>query len=320
MKNKQVIKSFIATILITIIILVTGYNILAKAGKYYLNLDGKITKLSTDLGVDYVFYSQSDDDLKLYPWNYYDLAVKFCETPEMLNSENLFDLNGIYKQVTYYFYRTLPQNICQYIYDKDSIPLSTRICFDSFLNDIYVSVVNGEAFYFYQKEIAIDSVHYQLTFSFNSASKINSFQIENIKNKSNVSSSDLDNGKSFLSTYIDIKDKNYLSLISYDILTNKNLFENYSLEKSYYNYEYTNELQSSEKSEINDNFTDSSIIINKDNNAGLSGIEEEKIYDKTSYQIVETKDEILIILLESNTVLHFDPISKMITGFNLSGL
>ena len=103
--------------------------------------------------------------------------------------------------------------------------------------------------------------------------------------------------KRVLTDYINSDESNSIAIIYSDIFNQRGLYDTYSLINNSYN---------------KDKY-DMEISGNEDLTSG-----NESITKNSSYQLIENDNEFLIILLENNVVIHYDPLTSMITGFNFS--
>ena len=179
MKNRTSKLSLIITLLSTILIITIGYKALAFAGDFFLRNDTEISYLATDNLTTYVFYSQSEDELNLYPWNYYYDAVSFqTYTGKDIPASYFFDTWDLYNSLTYYFYRMIPEETATLLY-KEDIPLYERMDYSDLANDLFVKTVNNEPVFYYSKDLNLPDQTYNLRFTF-SYSGLLSFEIKSL--------------------------------------------------------------------------------------------------------------------------------------------
>lgn len=281
------------TLLSTILIITIGYKALAFAGEFFLRNDTEIRYLATDNLTTYVFYSQSEDELKLYPWNYYYDTVSFQDyIGKDIPASYFIDTWELYNSITYYFYRMIPEKTASLLYEED-IALYDRINFSDLAKDLFVKIVNNESVFYYSKDLNLPDRTYNLRFTF-SQSGLLSFEIKPLSDTL-LTEEQMDRSKQFLTEYINSDESNSIAIIYSDIFTQRGLYDSYSLINSAYSKDkYDSE--SNEKENIID--------------------ENESITKNSSYQLIENDNEFLIILLENNSVIHYDPVTSMITGFN----
>lgn len=294
MKIKKTILPLLITLSSTVLIISLGYNILAYAGASFLDANTEITPLSTDNSTTYVFYSQAEENVTLFPWGYYNEATPFKEYyRENTMISDILTINSIeliMDQLSYYFYRMTPIQTTKIDYEEFSL---YHLLISELIEDnLKVQIVNYNTVFFYSKEISIGEQKYNLSFTFTDKCRILSFQIKTIYSTV-VKDEDMNTSKKLLSEQLNSSQNNPIPFIYYDILL-QNGYYSYSMDQDDYN-------MSERESLIGEEYYHT--YGNK--------------YEFNSYQLVDTDDEILIILTDNNVVLHFDPISNLITGFNL---
>lgn len=320
MKIKSLKLSICITLLSTILIITIGYQVLAYAGASFLKNDNEITRLSTENSTTYVFYSQSEDEITLYPWTYdYDTTPFFQYFGQDVYASDIFDIWKLYNSLTFYFYRMVPEDILIYLY-KEDITLSQRMNYVDVEYDLTVKSVNNELIFFYSKDLIINEQTLNLSFAFNQDCQILSFQIKPSSSAA-LSDEDVNSGKQFLTDYINSAKSGSISFIYYDIINQTGLCDSYSLKNTnddFNSYIMEEELESnsSEKNQElklslqeNEQYTEYTDAYTSIDDA---------LIKNSSYQLVDTDNEFLIILLENNIVLHYDPTNSIISGFNLS--
>lgn len=293
---------FFMMLLMTCIIIFAGYRALAVAGNYFIISDNTIKTYPLENVDSYVFYSQTDSELTLYPWNYYDSAESLSSLE--LYKDNaytdfmLVNLDYLYDTIRYYFYKTIPVSVKDEILSSDK-SLYEIMDFQNITEKLKAKSIGTMDYYFYDETINIFGVNYRLSFSF--GNYLYSFQCRQELDADMYSRDNMHLGNQYLSNFIHYNEQENLNLLLLDISMFENYLENYAL-----------------------------IYIDADNisfNLSEKLIKENELYKDedikktsySSYQIVETKDELLLILADINIVLHFDPINRMFTGFNLMG-
>ncbi len=330
MKNKSSKLSIVITLFLTVLIIGIGYKALAYAGASFLDNENGIERLPTGNSASYVFYSQSEDDITLFPWTYYNDAV----------SSQAYDINNyvidivsdnLYGNFIYYFYRMISKDLYYFLHnDKDNmyISLAERIKYEEITKDLkIVTLPNNDLVYYYSKDFLITDQTYNLNISF----KINfdyseqefyvqvlSFQTKHITNTT-PSKEYINASKEYLSNYIN-SNSDSIDNMCYDFINKRNAYDFYSLldNESYgstedtLNIKESTDITDAERNALNEKYKNSTNY--DDYNYGS---EEKILQGNTSYQLVYTNNEFLIICLENNIVLHYDPTIYTITGFNL---
>ncbi len=286
MKNRTSKISLLITLLSTILIITIGYKALAFAGDFFLKNDAEISYLTTDNLTTYVFYSQSEDELNLFPWNYYyDVVTFHSYIGKDVPASYFIDTWDLYHSLTYYFYRMVPEETALLLY-KEDISLYERMDFSALENDLFVKIVNNEPVFFYSKNLNLPDRTYSLRFTF-SQSGLLSFEIKSVSGTL-PSDEQMSKAKEFLTDYINSDENNSITTIYSDIFSQKGIYDSYSLNNNNYNKDLFD------------------LEVNK----------YETITQNSSYQLIENDNEFLIVLLENNAVIHYDPVTSMITGFN----
>lgn len=304
---------FMLTLMMTCVIIFIGYRSLAVAGNYFIMSDSEIKTYPMESDDSYVFYSQSNSEITLFPWNYYADSVSLSElysnedttkTAYFLTDADEFEY--LYLQIRYYFYKTIPVSVKEGIISSDS-SLHDLMNFQDISEKLKARTISNITYYFYDEIIQINGVDYRLSFSFNDILSIYSFQCRQIVDEDMYSSDNMRLGNEYLSNFINSNGQTNLNLILLDILQDGDYLENYAI-----NYLDADNISLNLSKEIIYNYE---IEDSKDYYEAYSHISYQNV-SNSSYQIVETKDELLLVLADNNIVLHFDTISRMFTGFN----
>lgn len=304
---KKISISFILTIIIGAAILLTGNQLLAKAGLSFINNNDHLSMISTESNNSYVFYSQLNDDLTLYPWIYYSDAVPCNEYyGDSLSLLNMNEAINLYNAIRYYFYKMIPQEQKDYINSVDS---SLRDIMDYEHMEPYtkIKVVNNKVIIFFERDIQVNNSTFHLAFAYRDTGAILSFQCKKLSAPDNYTADIMKNGKKYLNQFIDNSSPSYLNYMIFDMFTMSDLFQNYSLK-----------ITNDKSVDINLK-TDTSKLT-----SAYNAYEKDEFFKNYyfssygTYQLVETKDELMVVLLDSNIVVHFDPINRIINGFNIS--
>lgn len=307
LKPNKNITSFMLTVAISSGILLGGNQLLVKAGLSFTHDTDHLTQISTDSNISYVFYSQLNDDLTLYPWIYYSDAVPFTEFHGTdLTEQEYNDSINLYESIRYLFYKMIPDEQKKYITSIDS-SLKEIMDYDHMEQFTKVKLVNNRIIYFFEKDIAVGDCSYHLAFAYRETGSILSFQCKKAESSDSYTPNIMRNGKSNLNQFLEDPSSSYLNYMLYDMFAMQDLFTNYSLKLS--NQKDIDMNMKKEYSKLENSSIDAAI---KDN----SDIFYFSPYQ--TYQLVETKDELMIILLDSNIVVHYDPVNNLFNGFNIS--
>lgn len=328
------IKNFlylISTLIMACLIISIGYRSLNIAGNYFIVSENDITTLSTGNDNSYAFYSQADSDITLFPWNYYEESRPLSDV--YLNADvydesdsdvydildSIIEKDYLYENIRYYFYKTISSQSKEYINSIGS-SLSELIKFDYIADYITVMSTSMNDYFFYKNNVTVDYITYELSFSFDLSGNFLSFQCRQIEPSLLSDSPEMmEYGTKYLSNFITQNEQSDLGTLLTDIEYHANILENYTLHLSGDNYIYLEEK--------NDKTSTQSIYIESDM------LRENEYYDKiysydysyfdfsqfvnnSSYQIVETNNELLLILIDNNIVLHFEPSTRRFNGFN----
>lgn len=346
MKLKNSIFSFVKTIIFASVIIIAGYTILAKASRYIIRYDNKITSVAIEKNDSYVFYSQTDSDVTLFPWNYANNSVDTMTYSDFYMSNvdaftyditlsSIVDTGNLYDYLRYFFYRTIPPDLRKYMAAND-ISLSTVMDFTNLGN--YVTVYSGSnTYFFYKGRINIDKHSFDLDFSFDASGFLYSFQCQRINSSDKYTDKVMKNGNKILSNLVSERNRDTLLLLVDDIIFLNDFLKNYYLNISSSSDISVNLEENAENNlDITINYTNDYYekYLQDDSSYDIDEFEKErKDYytkyfeykdsdltndDQNSYQIVETKNEFLLILSDSNIVFHYDPLLHVFNGFNLS--
>lgn len=317
MTRSKNILAFLKTIILASLIIVIGYKILAFAGNYFIYDKSKVSTLSSESKDSYVFYSQSDSDITLFPWNYSANSItfnKYYEEDGAILFSDIIDTDMLYNSIRYYFYKMIPASQKDHIFQSEG-SLSNLINYDNIKQNISVSTAEFDCF-FYKGVITIGSFSYNLNFSFSSGGYIYSFQCQEIHSDEDYTNDIMTYANTCLSNLIYSDTSNDISSIESDILYLSGSLENYTLNitdfsditlnfsQDWYDKYYSEEKYEDEGMSDNtyNKYRQSNNEINSENNL---------------YQIIKAQNEYLIILSDSNIILHYDPLLRVFNGFNL---
>lgn len=369
--EKEDLMPLFATLLLSVMIITVGYRLLDIAGNHFINTDSNIEVYSSYENNSYIFYAQSDSDIALFPWdyydssnpNYYDYLSNYSQLyRDELDLRDYMNVEKLYKKIEYSFYKSMPEA-------KELIDTSLYdiMKFNNIAYDLSVSNEASGLYFFYTKTISFEveiedntnsettdnneyedtdtenfeteylndtendsekepetrTYSYDLSFAFNSKLELLYFKCCPTHNNSEYTSTTFSIAKNQLTNLINFNPGS-LSMLICDMLYQNNILQNYNLVRiSDNNYTFTVSDSYGEPADddstIGNNEYDSYDDIPNDNKAsGVSDEELSEIAKKLSQnQIIETNNEILIIIMNCNIVLHFDPLEKAFTGYNL---
>lgn len=312
-RNKHILP-LISTVIIAFLIIYTGYRVLAKAGTYLTADNNNIISVSPDNGDSYVFYSQTDNDIVLFPWNYSNNAVSFINYYDSsLIASDIIDTLNLYEYMRYYFYRIIPEKQKNYIFSND-LSLAEIMDYDNL--ETYLTFNQG--YYFYSHIIDINDSSYYLSVSFNSKGYIYSFQCREIRQQTEYSTDIMDKANSDLTEFLNDDSMNYSGYLLKDIYELYGILDNYmlnTLKNSYSRLNFKEDMyydKSLGKVEIY-----ISSQLNGNDSSENSNYSDISYSTNNSYQLVKTQYEYLVIMTDLDIILHYDPVSHIFNGFNI---
>lgn len=303
MKLKHSIFSNSITFLLTILILIGSYKLLTYAGQNITAANNNFIPVEIDEAQKsnpYIFYSDAQDTIELYPWNLYYDTVKLSDETD--NYDYIIDYKFLISEMIYYYFeRMISPATLDHLYNSaNHFDFFKEIDLYSIENYIEVKHTYDGNIFFYSKDILLGTSSYLLRFAFTDKYQILSFELSPNISPDTLTDS-IDSGKDFLSEYIKDQKNNCLPIILDDIINKNNLCSTYSIKK----------LELTEIYDIPSSETE-------DYELKLS---EEISYlfpKETSYQIINAENKLLIVMLDNNVILHYDPINNIICGFNVS--
>lgn len=288
--SKDFHRSFI-TLILAFTIILFGYYTLDVAGSHFIISNNDISKYSSHSDDSYVFYSQSDSEIVLFPWNYYksstpllSMVLNFsyqADSSGYFYSNYYYSSDDLYQHIEYYFYQMAPNNLISY-FSYNNLSLYDEMDFYSIDSNLNATIIDDTIYYFYKKELSFNGDNYLLSFSFDSTSYIYSFQLRPIYPETTITKDVMENGSEFLKDFL-----------------NK-------------------QISSSESSDDADNNSKNNSTIDVFDNDMYLRVEasENSSTFNNSYQIIETDGELLLVSITDSLVYYFDPVQNNFTGFN----
>lgn len=346
MNLKNNILSLIKTVIFATAIIISGYIILAKASRYFTNYDNKTSPVSITNNTSYVFYTQANSDVKLFPYNYADNAMTYPEYYAKYHSSQKYDESlasvvdtiNLYDYLRYYFYRTIPTDSREYMTNND-ISLASVMDFNNIARYTTVSFSNnGNAYFYYKGEITVKNDSYNLDFSFDDKGYLYSFQCQLITGENLYTDDVMDKGNNVLSNLVADSNLDSFVLLANDIIFLTGNLKNYFLTSAgndeiiinrnsdVVNHSIQTDIDifSSDKTyeSYEEKFDNDFLEIYENSENNLYSTDSDSKYltneSQNSYQIVRTKTEYLLILSDTNIVFHYDPLLHVFNGFNMS--
>lgn len=313
MKNRKPIFSLIVTIFIAVLIILTGYNFLASAVKYLSSDTNEIVSVNDGNKESYVFYTNTDNDISLFPWNYSENAIKFSDYyASDVKASDIIDTINLYDCLRYYFYRIIPASQKEYIFSGD-LSLATLMDFDNL--EQYLTIYDD--YYFFSQIIDIKNQSYYLNVSFNNNGYIYAFQCREIHANSDYSSDVMDSGNSDLTEFLNSNSGKYIDTVLEDISHLAGILSNYKINTADNSASRLNYLDENTELKIYDEIIEKEKLEGSSENDINSDISFSNNSSKTSYQIIKTQYEFLVVISDADIILHYDPIAHTINGFNL---
>ena len=225
-----------ATGFIALLMIFLAYRFIDIVGGHFIFADNAITVHSRSVGESYIFYSQSDSAITLYPWEYYDANADNYENyiskyddasqGELFWLRDYYDDGNLYDQLRYHFYQSVPEIKPTILRSYGS--LYELMNYNGILRDLSVSYANHQYFYYYQKDLKIDKTAYRLSFALNSQLELLSFRCIPITEYP-PTEAEINLAKNRLTKLINDNYCNSFTLLLYDILYQTEVFENYQL-------------------------------------------------------------------------------------------
>lgn len=314
MKKSKHMLPLIYTIIIAVLIIYTGYNILTMASKHLAEDTNNIETISSDNNDSYVFYSQTDNDIILFPWNYGNNAVSFSDYyDDYLKAEDIINTENLYAYLRYYFYRIIPESQQNYIFDND---LSLEEIMDFSNLEKYLTINND--YYFYSQIIDIYNQSYYLNVSFNSKGYIYAFQCREIRPQTEYSTDIMNSANSDLTSFLNDTSKNYVNFLLKDIYELGGILDNYVLnisKNSYSKLNFKEDIYYDKDTSVTNIYVNGTFTIKNDEKTEFNISYGN---NTNSYQLIKTQYEYLVVMTDSNIILHYDPVLHTFNGFNIS--
>ena len=311
MKHKRA-ASLIKTLCCAALILGVGYVGIVEGGKLLLSSEEKPQKAEIENTSSNIFYGKIEDDIQLFPWNYYGQN----EIEGTL--EYIFSYEGRDLDILERILRRMEGDCCgveESVIDEVYDRKQTRI-----MDQVRISDTEYGYFFFYQDILEVEGVSYQVKVAFNEWS-IQSFSCMQYRGEDVEKTQEWEAGKEVLTQMLDeyqeqiggqLYDMQYPYFQVYgDEEAGKVYVEAYIK-----NMEKVNRMLKAEAS--GEKYTDSG-----ENNMAAIGMKDKeyRVYDSEeidySYQIIELNDMILLLIQgEYNVGLYYDPISQKFCGYN----
>lgn len=204
--SKNLYFTFI-TFLYSFIIIFIGYNILDITSNYFFLDSNKISYSYKSDTNSYIFFAQTDNDIALFPWNYYKESLPLSNNVSSKENDDKFQLNynlilTIYESIDKAFNDIISPELSAYLHNNNET-LYSIVDFD-YIFDKILTYTNpeGEQYFFYSENKSIQNETYNISFSFGSNLKLYSFKFTKVHSDTDISSDTISNGYTFLNQLI----------------------------------------------------------------------------------------------------------------------
>lgn len=325
--NRKNVISLGITLLCTLLILGIGYTGIVKGGKLLLSNEEAPKKAEFENTGSNIFYGKIEDDIQLYPWNYYgqnEIDESFSEVIGYSGNRNVGCLELIVRLLEAYCCDVDDATI-EAVYEQKQ----SRI-----IDNIKISDTDYGLIFFYQDILDVNGIRYQVKVAFNEWS-ILSFSCMEYRENDVRESAEWEEGKRLLSEMMDQYQEDIVGqmynmwmgiyLSTYEISNNKMLeivYENFEL--YVLNMESLKEIQEAvldgteynEKTRYEDLYGDENSTDTVEEKKRINAQVQGGITDY-SCQIIELNDMILILIQGDYSIgLFYDPISQKFCGYN----
>lgn len=325
--NRKNVISLGITLLCTLLILGIGYTGIVKGGKLLLSNEEAPKKAEFENTGSNIFYGKIEDDIQLYPWNYYgqnEIDESFLEVIGYSGNRNVGCLELIVRLLEAYCCDVDDATI-EAVYEQKQ----SRI-----IDNIKISDTDYGLIFFYQDILDVNGIRYQVKVAFNEWS-ILSFSCMEYRENDVRESAEWEEGKRLLSEMMDQYQEDIVGqmynmwmgtyLSTYEISNNKMLeivYENFEL--YVLNMESLKEIQEAvldgteynEKTRYEDLYGDENSTDTVEEKKWINAQAQGGITDY-SCQIIELNDMILILIQGDYSIgLFYDPISQKFCGYN----
>ena len=204
--SKNIYFTFI-TFLYTYIIIFIGYNILDITGNYFFSDSNRISFSNTSDTNSYIFFAQTDNDIDLFPWNYYKESQPFSKILSSEKNPEQLTLNynlilTVYDSMEKTFNDIISPELSVYLHNNNET-LYSIIEFDYIFNKLLTYTdTDGEQYFFYSENKSIQNETYNISFAFGENLKIYSFKFAKVHSDTTITTDVISNGYTFLNQLI----------------------------------------------------------------------------------------------------------------------
>lgn len=317
--NRKNAVSLGMTLLCTVLILGIGYAGIVKGGRLLLSNEEAPQKAEFENTGSNIFYGKIEDDIQLYPWNYYGQNELTGTVEEVLGypeNKNIKVLEGILRLMEAYSCNVCEERIDEFYEQKGA----------GIVDSMKISITDWAAFFFYQDILEINGMRYQVKIAWDEWG-IRSFSCMEYRESDVRQTAEWEEGKKLLTQMLEkyqyeiagqLYDMQDLYLGSYNIeevanasfeqyLLNmeklKNIMEAVSNGTEYTGEEWENVMYDNEET-----------MAEAAEGKGYVSRGESGNY---SCQMIELNDMILLLIQGDYTIgLFYDPINQEFCGYN----
>lgn len=306
--NRKDVISFSITMFCAVLILGGGYLGIVKSGRLLLNNEEKPEKAEFENTSSKIFYGKIEDDISLFPWNYYGQNEVAVSMKEFLGTEeNTKVLEMVLRRMEAYCCKTEAEIIDEVYTQKQS----------EIMDNIKVCQAEYGQYFFYQDILNVKEIPYQVKIAFDEWN-ILSFSCMEYRENNVRETPEWEEGKKVLTEMLDeykelvggqiydmrypyadtpgINELGYAYIEAYAMNMNR---MHMMLEKNFEELEYNVE---SEKAQ-------------KEAEKGVLDIYEDA--GEYSYQVIELNDRILLLIQGDYTLgFFYDPVNQVFCGYN----
>lgn len=303
------------TFFCAVLILGIGYLGIVKGGKLLLSNEEEPQKVTYENTSSNIFYGKIDDDIQLFPWNYYgqnEITYTYGETGEgyYAGRQNLED---VLRYVESYCWG-VPETVVDQVYAQKGT---------SIVDSLKVSQTEYGLFFFYQDILEVGGTSYQVKAALNEW-MIYSFSCMEYRQEDPREMPEWEEGKQVL---IRMLDQNQQQLgenicdMQYPYNSYYDKVQIYSYREAYkMNMDYLNDMIQGKTTE--EGGTDNWSV--EEESAGevkmFSSAMGSEYDEEYSYQVIELNDMILLLIQGNCDIgLYYDPISQRFCGYNFFG-
>ncbi|WP_075720857.1 hypothetical protein [Roseburia sp. 499] len=314
MKNKKA-SSFFVTLLCAILILSVGYIGIVKSGKMLLCNEEKPQKVTFENTSSNIFYGKIEDDIQLFPWNYYgrnemsNYVENFVDEPENLSGieEKLYCMEALHCGV-----------------DLDTIEMFYEKKGSGIMDNVSISNTEYGPIFFYQDILELRGEQYQVKIAF-SEYMLWSFSCMKYHGDGIRNTEAWEEGKEKLRKILDlyqdeinmcVYDMEYYYLDGfYDTEETDEIMEMADGDNSFYEDCYASAFAKMQKVLEVSSSTDEKVSFQWGEKENEAYTQEEEC----SYQIIELNDVILLLMQKEYCYggVYYDPVNQEFCGYNI---